>query len=455
MTYQNDLYDDYEEEVKLSDIIIPKYYNIVNDRKHTHVILSSGRAGTKSSFMGIDSIYDILAIENTAIVIMRKFHNKLYKTVYQEVVRALHRLGLDEKDFIIHKSPMEITYKENGNVIIFTGSDSIDDTKGIISKDRKIRMVVMDELTEFFDSGEGEDEINNIVATFIRGNNDYFRMMYLFNPPKNPKAPIMQWVKKMEMRDDCIHIHSDYRDVPVEWLGQKLIDEALAMKAVDERMYNWVWLGQPIGLDDLIYYMFNESRNVTSEKIPLTIQQIIIGVDYGQMNATTFQAFGIDFKNKKFRGLKEFYHSGRETGKQKSPSDYAKEFEKMLHEIYSEIGRKPVRVCIDPSAKGLSEEIKRRCPECIFPSVDNTVKLGITRVQKCLSFAVLEIDHSQIHLIEEMGLYAYDEKSIENGDEKPIKTNDHCQDALRYAVMDAWKLLIAIMPILASDEKKE
>ena len=55
-------------------------------------------------------------------------------------------------------------------------------------------------------------------------------MIYLYNPPKNPNAPINQWCKKMEKREDCIHIHTDYRDVPVSWLGQALVDSAEAMK---------------------------------------------------------------------------------------------------------------------------------------------------------------------------------------------------------------------------------
>ena len=164
-------------EVRLSDIIIPKYQPLVNDHTHMHKIMTSGRAGTKSSFMAILVIFSIVSIPKTAVIVMRKHHNKLRKTVYKECIRAIHRLGLSKKRFEITKSPMQITYKRNGNTVYFTGSDSIDDTKGIIDEERSIRMVVLDELTEFFDKGEGEDEINNIVATFVRGNNDSFQIL--------------------------------------------------------------------------------------------------------------------------------------------------------------------------------------------------------------------------------------------------------------------------------------
>ncbi len=112
------------------------------------------------------------------------------------MIRGINRLGISKNKFAITKSPMEITYKKYGTTIYFSGSDGIDDTKGIIDEDKPIKLVVLDELTEFFDDGEGEDELSNIEATFVRGNSSGFQMIYLYNPPKNPNAPINQWCKK-------------------------------------------------------------------------------------------------------------------------------------------------------------------------------------------------------------------------------------------------------------------
>ena len=224
--------------------MIPKYLAIFNNRKVKHIILTSGRAGTKSSYAAIRTDYQIGSDPYGSAVVLRKHHNKLRKTVYKEMIRGINRLGISKNKFTITKSPMEITYKKYGTTIYFSGSDGIDDTKGIIDEDKPIKLVVLDELTEFFDDGEGEDELSNIEATFVRGNDSDFQMIYLYNPPKNPNAPINQWCKKMEKRDDCIHIHTDYRDVPVSWLGHALIASAEAMKRADEKMYRWVWLGQ-------------------------------------------------------------------------------------------------------------------------------------------------------------------------------------------------------------------
>lgn len=440
--------------VKLSDILIKKYHSSFNDTKYTHKIFTSGRAGTKSSRGGIKAINKIVSDDNACVVVIRKTHNKLRKTVFKECLRAITRLKLDKNDFKITVSPMEIKYKKNQNTIIFTGSDSIDDTKGIIDENKPIKLVIIDELTEFFDKGEGEDELQNIEATFIRGNDDEFCMEYYFNPPKNPKAEIMQWVEKMCKRKDCIRIHTDYRDVPVEWLGKKLIESAEELRRLDIKMYNWLWLGLCTGIDELIYYMFKEEsmvKEATKEEIS-NMKFLVAGGDYGQMNPTTFEVFGIDFLNKCLRGIDEYYYSGRDEGKQKSPSEYAQEFKKLKERVEQETGKRLLVLFLDPSAKGLAEEIKRVCPDISIPNADNTVNLGISRVQKLMSYMRLFLSPKQKHLIAERYMYEYDKDKLDKGIEEPIKQNDHCSDAERYLVMGVWKYMKQILPNIIGDK---
>lgn len=442
-----------QEIVVLKDLLIPKYHANFNDTFHTHQAFTSGRAGTKSSRGGIKAVNTIIDDKPGSVIVMRKFHNKLKKTVFKECKRAIKRLKLDLDDFHITVSPMQITYKPTGNTIYFTGNDSIDDTKGIIDEDRPIVLVILDELTEFFDKGEGEDELQNIEATFIRGNDDNFVMEYYFNPPKNPKSLIMQWLDKMKLREDCIHVHTDYRDVPQSWLGKKLIQSAEILKKLDEKMYNWLWLGLCTGIDELIYYMFNESihiREVTKEILE-GISNLFVGIDYGQMNATTFECFGIDYKNKCVQGIDEYYYSGRDEGKQRAPSEYALDFKSFKDNIEKTTNKKILYVFIDPSAKGLAEEIKRVCPDVKIKDAKNDVALGISRVQKMLSFQRLFISPKQKHLQDEMYMYEYDKDQLDKGKEIPIKTNDHCQDALRYLIMGIWKQIKILLPFI--DEK--
>ena len=438
--------------VKLSDIVIPKFQPLVNDREHMHQVISSGRAGTKSSFMGNISDFLLVSEPDSAAIIMRKHHNKLRKTVYKECIRAIGRLGLSKKQFTITKSPMQITYKGNGNTLYFTGSDSIDDTKGMIDEERQIRLVVLDELTEFFDKGEGAEELANIEATFVRGNDDFFRMMYLFNPPKNEQAPIMKWLRNMKKRSDTIHIHVTYKDVPVAWLGKKLIQSAEAMLQVDPEMYKWVWLGMCTGLAEVVYYMFKKEHEIEKASYKDLIH-IGIGVDYGQLNATTYQAFGLNQSKMRIEGLPEYYHSGRESGRQKPPSEYAKDFKEYYEEIERLTGKRIEAVFIDPSARGLAEEIKRILPRVKIKPAENSVKLGIERTQKFFSFMKLFICNEQVHLKEELGLYKYNKDLLDKGKEEVVKTNDHCCDAMRYYIMGMWRYLRLLLPATERGDK--
>lgn len=445
--------------MKLSEIVIPKYREVF-DSRYKHIIMTSGRAGTKSSCAAIRTDYQIVSDPFASAVVLRKHHNKLRKTVYKEMLRGINRLGIPKNRFYITRSPMEITYKKYNTTIYFSGSDGIDDTKGIIDEDKPIKLVVIDELTEFFDDGEGEDELANIEATFVRGNSTGFQMIYLYNPPKNPNAPVNVWCKKMEKRQDCIHIHTDYRDVPVEWLGQDLIDSAEAMKEADPKMYRWTWLGEPVGVDELIYYMFSERHRQPPDP-ERVYERVYIGGDYGQQNATTYQAFGLDTYRHKLQGLNEFYHSGRDTGKQRSPSEYAQNLIELMEEVHEQYGTRVFYIYLDPSAKGLQEEIRRSVHNItldysvLIRDAENDVALGISRVQKALTFGIMSIAPAQENLIREMGLYQYDKKSIEKGKEIPVKEEDHGCDATRYAVMGAWKYVKRWLPADIEEEHYE
>lgn len=126
----------------------------------------------------------------------------------------------------------------------------------------------------------------------------------------------------------------------------------------------------------------------------------------------------------------------------------------MLDTLYEAHGRKRVYVYIDPSAKGLAEEIKRICPEIILRNADNTVTEGINRVQKLLSYDALFLCDKQKNAESEFYLYGYDPDSIDRGLEKPIKEHDHAMDAIRYAVMGQWRTMKRMLPYLAKEDKE-
>ena len=120
---------------------------------------------------------------------------------------------------------------------------------------------------------------------------------------------------------------------------------------------------------------------------------------------------------------------------------------KFCDELEREYKRVVSYIFIDPSAAGLIEEVRRILPHISVILAKNDVALGISRVQKFLSFKKILVSTSQKMLIREMGLYQYDEKSIQKGKEEPLKVNDHCEDALRYLIMGMWRLISYMLPM--------
>ena len=56
----------------------------IQQQEVKHIILTSGRAGTKSSYAAIRTDYQVVSDPHGSAVVLRKHHNKLRKTVYKE-----------------------------------------------------------------------------------------------------------------------------------------------------------------------------------------------------------------------------------------------------------------------------------------------------------------------------------------------------------------------------------
>lgn len=452
-------------QVKLSEIIIPKLYPLFQKNSEVEdIIITSGRAGTKSSVMAIKGNYEVLS-KDTAVVFMRKNHNKLKTTVYAESKRAFTRLGLQIDRVAKHTvSPMKITIRSNNSAIYFTGSDNPDDTKGMIDESNSISLVVVDEVTEFFKMGydRGREELEQIKSTFIRGNDDEFKMIYAYNPPRNPNAPIQKWAEeKIYIHDEdgnrlgknprTLHIHVTYLDVPVEWLGKRLVESAEETKRVDNDYYRWLWLGECIGVDDVIFYMFDRQKHIVDYKRN-RLYNIGIGIDYGNKNPTTFNAFGIDRDKKRLHGVLSYEHSGR-TQSMKTPSEYAYDLIDFIKEVENMTDERVRFITIDPSATGFAEEVKRQLREnrmnIPIRKAQNSVDVGIARFQSLLYNEAIVFDSSMEKVFNELELYSYDPKSIERGEEKPIKDNDHHMDGIRYLIMEQYGLMKQMIRTLA------
>lgn len=309
-------------DISLKDIIAPHFWNIFNNLK-VHNVIYGGRGSTKTSMIALNIVFNCISDDDCSAVILRRYQNLLRNSVYKEIKKACKRLGLVEKvDYCAYVSPMQIVF-DNGNTIYFASGDDYEAVKGMTDENKSIKKVWFEELTGWDDA----DEIDQIIATFTRGNSTYFNAFYSYNPPKNRFHWVNLWKESKLLRDDYLFSESDYRTVPKNWLGPIFIDEAERLKKYDEKRYRWIYLGEVIGIEGLIYnpdLLIIEKPNYIEEN-KLRILYVDFAIDCGhQTSATSCGAYGYATDGRWYR-LDTYYYSPHEKTRKKAPSELAQD----------------------------------------------------------------------------------------------------------------------------------
>ena len=419
--------------IDIKDIIAPHFYKTFNSKK-PHQIYKGGRGSTKTSMLSIKIDEFNLEYCNCNAIIIKRYQNTIRNSVFKEIKRALKRLGLNENiDYKATVSPFQIYLFQTGNNIYFAGGDDYEKVKGFIDEDAPIKMVWFEELTEFDDP----DQIDQIIATFSRGNDDWFITMYSYNPPKNRFHWVNLWADKMQQRDDVIVHHSDYRTVPTKWLGQKFIDEAERLKKYDEKRYRWIYLGEVIGIEGLIYnpdLFIIEKANYIEEN-NLKIIYVDFSVDCGhQTSATSCGAYGYATDGRWYR-LDSYYYSPHEKSRKKAPSELAQD----LFNFRTYICKK-YKTIVDMETIDSAEGALRNQYFAMFGVNLHPVNKGkdkeelIEYSQDFIDlgkYVILDTPNNWIH-IKEMKNYMWKKDSVEKGKPEPDKEEKELTGEIYY-----------------------
>lgn len=264
--------------VDLKEIIAPAFYNVfwdILDEKHTYYDLYGGRGSTKSSFVGV--MIPLLMMQDAEngvmsnAVIFRKVGNTLRESVYEQIAWGIDALNANDL-WSTSVNPMQYTYKPTGQKIIFRGLDKAKKTKSIKASKGYFKYLWFEELDEF----SGIEEIRTVQQSVLRGGSK-FVVFKTFNPPISRSNWANTYVN--EPRADSFRHKSDYRSVPIEWLGQQFIDDAEHLKNTNPRAYEHEYLGIPVGLGTNIFDLL-EIRTITDEEIQ-NYQSIYQGQDWG------------------------------------------------------------------------------------------------------------------------------------------------------------------------------
>jgi PBSX family phage terminase large subunit len=238
-------------------------------------------------------------------------------------------------------------------------------------------------------------------------------------------------------------IYKDYIDKFEETYGERYNYEHFTIRdnasITEERIRdiesqydkNSVWyrrdiLGERCNAEGLVYPMFNKDIHVVRKGDVQTEGDYYVSSDYGIQNATVFLLWQKEVGSKRWICLNEYYYSGRDNHYQKTVSEHVKGLIQMLN------GIEPRAIIVDPSASALITEIRRKGYH--VRRADNDVKEGIDDVSTMLANQLLAFCDCCVNTIGEFGIYSWDEKASERGEDAPLKENDHAMDATRYFV---------------------
>ncbi len=180
-------------------------------------------------------------------------------------------------------------------------------------------------------------------------------------------------------------------------------------------------LGKWVLAEGLIYPEAAAGK-CTVERAELAYSQYYVSCDYGTLNPCSMGLWGLH-QGTWYR-IREYYYSGRETGRNKTDDEYYAELEKLCAGL-------PIRsVVVDPSAASFIACIRHRHKYNVTEA-KNSVLEGIRNTATALSSGKIKILSCCKNTLAEFAAYRWDESSIED---RPIKENDHAMDDIRYFV---------------------
>lgn len=266
--------------VRLSDVIAPSFVGLHKDIKakaHTHYLLSGGRGSCKSSFASAEIVLGIMN-DGTGLsnaLVMRKVASTISTSVFTQIAWAIDKLGVGHL-WSSKVSPYTFTYTPTGQQILFRGADNPRKLKSIKVKVGYIKYVWYEECDEF----TGIEEIDTINQSALRGGHEYV-CFYSYNPPKSSRNWVNSYfaeIKAGKYSDRTCH-HSDYRAVPVEWLGEQFLIEAEHMKENKPEQYRHDFLGEITGTNAEVFRNIT-LRPISDEEIK-GFDKIYRGLDWG------------------------------------------------------------------------------------------------------------------------------------------------------------------------------
>ena len=240
--------------------------------RFTHYDAYGGRGSGKSSWASLVGVRLVMEHPDIHGLVLRKVANTLRDSVFAQYQWAIGALGVadcwEEK-----RSPLELVYLPTGQKIMFRGPDDPLKLKSIKVPFGYVGFTHFEEKDQF----AGREELRSVLQSTMRGGGKFWNIE-TYNPPISKD----NWANRdsAETRPDRITHHSTYLDLDdPRWLGEQFLTEAALLKERDERAWRHEYGGEAVGTGGNVFENLEE-RALTDEEVR-SFDKIFQGADWG------------------------------------------------------------------------------------------------------------------------------------------------------------------------------
>lgn len=264
-------------EYVLNPVYIPYLYD-----QHRYLILKGGAGAGKSHFACQKILYRTMTEEGHRFLIIRKVKDTIRRSVFQLFRDYISKWDVSD-EFKINLTDMTITFKGNGNMILFAGVDDPDKLKSI----EGVTGIWIEEATELYlkDFEELDRRLRGIFHVYVQ-------IILTYNPILKSNWTYKRFFSGLtkEEKEDIIILTTTYKD-------NIYIDQDIAYKKLLEsytgNMRTVFTLGQYGMLENAIYTNW---EMIDDEDFP--DDEPILGLDFGFINPQALIRTVVDMEEK-------------------------------------------------------------------------------------------------------------------------------------------------------------
>ena len=389
--------------------IVGKGYKTFWGFRGRYRVCKGSRASKKSKTTALWYIYNMMKLQGSNLLVIRKTGRTLKDSCFTELKWAVSRLKVDHL-WKFKESPLEAEYTPTGQKIYFRG---LDDPLKVTSITVDVGVLCWMWIEEAYEVMKEADF--DTLDESIRGEcpEHLFKQITLTFNPWNER----HWIKKrfFDAEDpDVLALTTNY--LCNEWLDKADLAVFERMRTNNPRRYAVAGLGGWGVVDGLVYENWRE-EDFTLAQLPKDAQSAF-GLDFGYTNDPTALFCGfLSLEHRRLYVWDEMYQKGMSN--------------KAIHTEVSRMGYSKERITADSAEPKSIDELKglglrvsgaKKGKDSVNNGIQWIQDLEIIIHPRCVNF------------LTEISMYQWKTDKFNNKLNEPEDDNNHLMDAMRYAL---------------------